>query len=130
MNGRKIATKPPACQLGNYLPVDTACRLSQTHLPFFVLSAKENKPTRTSAKMRNGLSAIACVALGAIVLLLSACSSLPSSGAAPATRGRAEFTDDFKNGDARLECQLSCSLTWGLYRDRAKALYNAKAWND
>src|SRR5262249_54873648 len=80
--------------------------------------------------MRNKGAAVAWVFLGAIAILAASCSSIPSSGLSSAKTGRVELGDDFKNGEARLGCQLHCAITWGLYRDRAKALYNARAWND
>jgi len=80
--------------------------------------------------MRNESAAVAWVFIGAIAILSSACSSVPSSGLGSGKAGRVELSEDFKNGDARLRCQMHCAITWGLYRDRAKALYNARAWNE
>src|SRR5204862_5029611 len=79
--------------------------------------------------MRIEPAAFVCAALGAIALLVSACSTLPW-GTAPANAGRIEITEDFKKGGTRLECQLRCAFTWGLERQYAKARYDAKAWAD
>jgi len=78
--------------------------------------------------MRKVSAGIAWAILGATVLF-SACANLPW-GAPPANSDRVEITEDFKNGDTRLECQLRCAFAWGLKRDRVKALYDAKAWRD
>jgi hypothetical protein len=80
--------------------------------------------------MRNEAAVVAWVFIGAIAILASACSSVPSSGLSSAKTGRIELSEEFKNGEARLACQLHCAVTWALYRDRAKALYNARAWNE
>ena len=80
--------------------------------------------------MRNEAAAVAWVFIGAIAILASACSSVPSPGLTSTKTGRVEPSEDFKNGEARLRCQLHCAVTWALYRDRAKALYNARAWNE
>ncbi|HTM08830.1 MAG TPA: hypothetical protein VL754_10605, partial [Verrucomicrobiae bacterium] len=80
--------------------------------------------------MTNKPPLIACAVLAAAVMLASGCSSLSSSGIGTAKTGRLELSDDFKNGDARLACRWHCALTWGLERQRAKALYDAGAWNE
>jgi hypothetical protein len=80
--------------------------------------------------MRNETAAVAWVFVGVIAILASACSNVPSSGLSSAKTGRVELSEEFKNGEARLGCRLHCAVTWGLYRDRAKALYNARAWNE
>ena len=73
---------------------------------------------------------IACAVLAAVAMVMSACSSLSSSGIATAKTGRLELSDDFRNGEAKLECRMRCAPTWGLERQRAKALHDARAWND
>ncbi len=80
--------------------------------------------------MQKEAAAAAWVFFGALAFLLAGCSSVPSSGITRVKAGRVELSDEFKNGEARLGCRMPCALTWGLFRDRAKALYNARAWSD
>ncbi|GEM_PF-1975520 len=82
-------------------------------------------------RMGNKAAAVAWIFFGVVsAIFTSACYSVPSTGITSGRTGRIELSDAFKNGDARLGCQMQCAVTWGLYRDRAKALYNARAWND
>jgi hypothetical protein len=79
--------------------------------------------------MRNGPASFVWIFLGALALMAPACSSLPW-GTAPANPDRVELTENFKNGDTRLECLMRCAFTWGLERPHAKALYDTRAWSD
>ncbi|HEY1266445.1 MAG TPA: hypothetical protein VGH16_04255 [Candidatus Binatia bacterium] len=79
--------------------------------------------------MRNEAAAVAWI-LGVFAILVCACSTIPSKGITYGKTGRVELSDEFKNGEARLACDIHCAVTWALYRDRAKALYNTRAWND
>lgn len=100
-------------------------------LPFFDSSAKSQiPPLLLGIGMRNEAASVACIFLGLFTVLVCACSTIPSRGITYGRTGRLELSDEFKNGEARLPCDIHCAVTWALYRDRAKALYNTRAWNE
>jgi hypothetical protein len=80
--------------------------------------------------MRNEAASVAWIFLAVVAIFGSSCYSLPSTGITYGRTGRVELSEQFRNGDARLPCDMHCAVTWALYRDRARALYNARAWND
>jgi tetratricopeptide (TPR) repeat protein len=60
---------------------------------------------------------------------LTACATIPSSGVRYETN-RAELTDDFKNGNARLGCGVNCAATFAYNRSTLKRYYDQDLWND
>ena len=65
-----------------------------------------------------------------IATFASACLKTSSSGVTLASGGRIELSDNFRSGEAKLECQMRCAFAWGLERQHAKGLYNARAWRE
>src|SRR5215467_7811602 len=80
--------------------------------------------------MSKRTTAIVWFLCAAIATSLSACINVSSTGITAADSGRGELTDDFRNGEAKLDCRMRCAFAWGLERQRSKGLYDTRAWSE
>jgi tetratricopeptide (TPR) repeat protein len=65
-----------------------------------------------------------------LILLTSACSTIPSSGVVLNSRGIPELSEEFRLGSARLECALTCAGAYGAMRRKLRALHDSGLWAD
>jgi len=77
----------------------------------------------------NGSIPLAFLALFALSFLLAGCASVPTALQYD-NENRAKLTDDFKNGEARLDCWINCVAVFAYNRSTLRRFYDTELWKD